>query len=184
MKCVLLMGLAAVAVWSQQLDLSSLDRLESRSKERSIVDLDPEKLRMASGLLPEDASAKLAGMKAIQVRSYQFEKPGQISPADLDGVRSQLKGPKWSRLVDVKEKDEATEIWFFSENGQMGGMAILSVESEELTVVNIVGALDLKSLGKIAGSLGIPDIQSSFGGSSSKTPAASSKAGTGTKDEE
>jgi hypothetical protein len=159
------MSVAAVAAWGQQLDLSSLDKLESRAKERSIIDLDPEKMKMASGLLPEDANVKLAGMKAVHVRSYEFDRPGQVTSSDLDGVRSQLKGPNWSRIIDVKEKDEATEIWFYNEGGKMGGMAILSVEQDELTVVNIVGAVDIKSLGKL-GSLGIPNIESNFGGRS------------------
>jgi hypothetical protein len=179
MKIAILISLAAVAAWSQQLDLSSLDKLEARSKERSIIELDPEKLKMASGLLPPDASTKLAGMKAVHVRSYEFDKPGQVNSSDLDAVRSQLKGPKWSRLIDVREKDEATEVWFYSDNGQMGGMAILSVEPEELTVVNIIGALDLSSLGRIAGTLGIPDIQSNFGARGAKPAVAAPK-----KDEE
>jgi hypothetical protein len=174
MKTAILMSLAAVAAWTQQLDLSSLDRLESRAKERSIIDLDPEKLKMASGLLPEQANAKLAGARAVHVRSYEFDRPGQVTASDLDGVRSQLKGPNWSRIVDVKEKDEATEIWFYSEGGKMGGMAILSVERDELTVVNIVGAIDLKSLGNL-GSLGIPNIQSNLGGGSKPAPAPKPK---------
>jgi hypothetical protein len=183
MRIAVLISLAAMAAWSQQLDQSSLDKLESRSKERSIIDLDPEKLRMASGLLPDDAAAKMAGMKAVHVRNYEFDKPGQVTPSDLDGVRSQLKGPSWSRLVDVKEKDESTEIWFHSENGKMGGLAILSVEKDELTVVNIIGPVDLKSLGML-GKLGIPDIQSNFGGPGQKNPPNNKPAAPKDEDEE
>jgi hypothetical protein len=38
------------------------------------------------------------------------------------------------------------------------GLAVLSAEPKELTVVNIVGPVDLEKLAKLEGNLGIPDL--------------------------
>lgn len=185
MKTIGMLAFAALAGWSQQLDLSSLDKLESRAQERSVVDLDGDKLRLGAGLLAGEGAPKevMAGMKGVFVRTYEFAKAGEFTQADLDGIRNQLKNPKWSRLVDVREKDESTEVWFYNDNGKMGGMAVLAAEAKELTVVNLVGSLDLASLARLSGTLGIPNIQSNLGGSGGKKPATS-KGGTKDDDEE
>ena len=58
----------------------------------------------------------------------------------------------------------------------MRGFVIVAAEARELTVVNIVGDLDLASLGKLTGKFGIPNIQMNSGGGS--------KGGKGSKKEQ
>jgi hypothetical protein len=124
------------------------------------VDLDAERLKLASGLLGDNAGANpakglVAAMQGVFVRTFEFDSPGQYSRTDLDGVRSQLKGPNWARIVDMKDKEESMELWFYSTNGKMGGMAMIASEPKELTVVNIVGPLDLQALGKLMSGMNI-----------------------------
>jgi hypothetical protein len=159
--------LMAACAWGQQLDLSTLDKLASKAKESSVVTLDPDKLKFASGFLSgDDAKGEktknlIASLKGVYVRSFEFAATGAYTQADLDPVRQQLKGPGWSKIIDVKEKDETSEIYFYTA-GDKGGMAIISSEPTELTVVNIVGPVDLKSLAQIGGSFGVPNIRSGF----------------------
>jgi hypothetical protein len=40
----------------------------------------------------------------------------------------------------------------------MGWLAVIAAEKNELTVVNIAGAIRLEDLGKLKGSLGIPGL--------------------------
>ncbi|HYO80504.1 MAG TPA: DUF4252 domain-containing protein [Bryobacteraceae bacterium] len=156
MKCFILLA-AAAAAFGQQIDLSKLEHLASKAKESTNVSLDPEKLKMASGLLGESGDAKnlVLSMQGVHVRTFEFERPGEFSSADLEPIRSQLKGPNWSRIVDVKSKDEAVEIWFYMTNGRMGGMTLIAAEARELSVINIVGALDMQSLGQLTRQLGL-----------------------------
>jgi len=179
--CALVLNLEA-----QQVDLSSLDKLATKAKESSNVTLDAEKLKMVSGFLSDTdgkqkkAQELISGLKGVFVRTFEFEKPGAWTPADLDPVRKQLRAPGWSRVIEVKEQGESTEVYMYKA-GQETALAVIAAEKTELTVVNLVGPLDLKTLGQLGGSFGIPNIQSAFGGSDGKasTPPRTS---TGAKD--
>ena len=43
------------------------------------------------------------------------------------------------------------------ENDQPIGFAILAADAREFTIVNIVGKIDFEDLGKLQGTLGLPD---------------------------
>ena len=86
----------------------------------------------------------MSGLKAINVRVFEFENSGGYTSADIDAIRSQLRGPGWSKMVDVRDGDETAEIYMFAKGKDMGGLTIIAGEKRELTIVNIVGPLDLK----------------------------------------
>ena len=80
--------------------------------------------------------------------------------ADAETVRTKVKADsKWLSLISVKEKGGFTEIMTHKgPNGDIDGFLILSAEPRELTVVNIVGTLDMAKLAKLGGKFGIPKI--------------------------
>ena len=41
-------------------------------------------------------------IKGAIIRSYEFEKEGEYSPADVDAVRSQLRESGWSCIINVR----------------------------------------------------------------------------------
>ena len=41
---------------------------------------------------------------------------------------------------------------------QVGGLAVLVFEARELTVVNIIGPVDLEKLSKLEGQFGVPEL--------------------------
>jgi hypothetical protein len=47
--------------------------------------------------------------------------------------------------------------------GQIGGIAVIATEPKQLTVVNIVGLIDLEKLVKLSGKFGIPSIDVNIG---------------------
>ena len=173
-----LLVLIAAAASAQQLDLSSLDHLASRSRESANVTLDESKLKLASMFLSsEDAGQKQAkdlvtGLKGVYVRTFEFDKAGEYTAADLEPVRRQLTAPGWASIVNVKGREESAEVWLHSKGEALGGMAIIAAEANELVVVNIVGPLDIGSLAKLSGSFGIPNLNM-IGGD--KKPAAPAK---------
>jgi hypothetical protein len=75
-------------------------------------------------------------------------------------VRNQLKAPEWSRIVGIKSggENENIEVWVRNEKGKVTGVAILANEPRHLTVANLVGNIDLKSLSDLGGHFGLPDI--------------------------
>src|SRR3954447_12778716 len=95
----------ATAMSGQQLDLSLLDKLAARAKSSVNVTMDEDKLKFASGFLSNDdpkqstAKSMVGGLKAINVRVFEFESPGQFSVSDLDAIRKQLQSPGWSKMI-------------------------------------------------------------------------------------
>jgi len=162
--------LLAAAACAQQLDLSSLDKLASKASESSTVNLDATKLKIASQFLSSDAQSQdnvknlINGLRGISVRAFEFDGEGAYRMSDLDPIRNQLKAPGWSNIVNVRERNESAEVWLFTKGDVLDGLAIIAAEPDEVTVVNIVGPIDINSLSKLAGSFGIPEIDAGMFG--------------------
>ncbi len=131
----------------------SLDKLAAKAKEKVSVSLDGNMLQFAgnflSGKNSDEAKIKqLTGnLKGLYVRSFEFSKEGEYTDEDLAPVRSQLTSARgWSKIVDVAETGEHTEVYARKEGEKMVGMAVIAGEKTELTVVYIDGPIDLKQL--------------------------------------
>jgi hypothetical protein len=163
-----LLGCSAVAAQQTQtsrLELSSLDHLSAKASQTVEVNLDERLMRIAATAFSDkDADERqvkklIAGVKGIYVKSFEFETDGQITAADVEGIRAQLRGPGWTRLVNVtSKKDGIVEVYLLLNGDQVGGLAVLSSEDRELTVVNIVGPVDLEKLAKLEGQFGVPEL--------------------------
>ena len=173
MITVLVSLLAAPAITLAQgarLQLDHLDRLANLAEEHVNVTIDAEMLKLASGFMKgdgTDASVKemVSGLKGIYVRSFKFGRPNAYSPDDVNVIRKQLAARGWGRMVTTENKREGqlVEIHSWREGDTSGGLAILVVEPAELTVVNIVGTVDLAKLGALQGQFGIPSLSSAPG---------------------
>jgi hypothetical protein len=168
MRFLLLLCLTIGPLLAQDLKLpASLNKLEAKASEVVNITLDGDTLRLAgkflSGGKPDDVRVKnfLAGLKGIYVRSFEFNKEGEYSPDELDAIRSQVRGPGWSRLLGVlsKKDNETCEIYMKVEGDRAAGLVILAAEPKELTVVNIVGAVNLEDLSRMGGHFGIPQVE-------------------------
>jgi hypothetical protein len=139
----------------------SLDKLAAKAKETVNISLDGSMLRLAgnflSGRRTDEAKVKqlTEGLKGLYVRVFEFGEEGLYSDGDVAPLRSQLVTAKgWSKIVDVAEKSERTEVYAKAEADKIVGMAVIAAERRELTVVYVDGPIDLKQLGELVG-LGI-----------------------------
>jgi hypothetical protein len=65
----------------------------------------------------------------------------------------------WVNIIEVKEKGGFTDISILKgPDGKSKGFLIVAAEPREVTVVHLDGPLDLSSLGKLGGVLGIPEF--------------------------
>jgi len=134
--------------------------LAAKAAESTDVNLDGTMLRLASKFLSGDDDAGVRDMVSkldgIYVRSYEFDEDGAYDPALIDGVRRQI-GPEWKRIVTVRSKmRENTEIYTLPRGDSIAGLVVIAAEPRELTIVNIVGAVDLDKLASLEGNFGIP----------------------------
>lgn len=149
-----------------RLQINHLDRFASKAIESINVNMDERLLRLVPPLLskdPEEAKAKelIADLKGIYVKRFEFEAEGVYVDADLAPIRAQLQAPGWSRIVEVRSKREGNnvEVYILTNGGRIDGLAIISFEPRELTVINIVGSVDLDKLRKLEGQFGVPDLE-------------------------
>jgi len=148
-----------------RLQIKNLEKLADKAAEVVDVTLDKPMLELASKFLKnedDDAEARelIKDMKGIYVKSFEFDKEGEYSDADIEPILAQLKGPGWSKLVDVRSKRdrETDEVYIMQQDGKIVGLAVIAAEPKELTIVNIVGPIDLDKLSKLEGHLGVPHL--------------------------
>jgi hypothetical protein len=142
------------------------DKLAAKASDSTEVTLDGALLRQAAKFLSnegDEAQAKkvVAGLKGIYVRSFEFKKAGEYTKEDVDAFRAQIHAPEWQKVVDTHSKEDGEDTEVYLKNGAgdtIEGLTIISAEPKELTLVNIVGTIDLASLGALGGHFGIPDV--------------------------
>jgi hypothetical protein len=165
---VLLLLLAGSAFTARaqgpRLQMDQLDVLANKAADTVDVRLDERLMQTTAKFFSgkEDADIKeaLKGIKGIYVKSFSFEKEGEYSQVDVDSIVSQLHGSAWSKILSVKSKKDGdnVEVYLNMVGEQITGLAVLSIEPKEFTVVNIVGPIDLEKLSKLEGQFGVPDL--------------------------
>ncbi|HEX4166935.1 MAG TPA: DUF4252 domain-containing protein [Bryobacteraceae bacterium] len=167
LSCALLLGLAS-SNWAASNDVKfpvSFGRLSERATESVDVTLDSSMLQLASGFLSQEDQdeahvKKLIGkLRGVYVRSFEFDKEGQYSMADVEAIRDQLKVPTWTRIVGVHSLKGDNSDVFVKKNGDaIAGLVVIATEPKELTVVHIDGAIDPQELSQLSGHMGIPQL--------------------------
>lgn len=177
-RWILLFVLAAEAA-AQDINLLQFDNLKSRASDTVEVNLSESILRMAAGFMSDkdeaDVKKLIGGLKGVYVRSFKFDKEGQYSMAEIEALRTQLKGAGWQSMVDVhssKTGGDNSGIYVRSDGKQMTGLVVLASEPKQLTVVNITGSIDAGQIQGLSGTLGIPNFHAGFNG---KGPGKKSK---------
>jgi hypothetical protein len=152
-------------VQDSRIQMAGLDHLTAKASQTIEVNLDERLMRIAAKVLSDkdederQVKKLVEGLKGVYVKSFQFETDGQYVAADVETIRTQLRGPGWTRLVNVTSKKEGMiEVYLLFNGDQVGGLAVLHTDDRELTVVNIVGPVDLDKLAKLEGQLGIPEL--------------------------
>jgi hypothetical protein len=161
--CLLALPLTAQSI-TPPFPVALEKELAGRASHYTEVSMDKKMLAFASRFLndkeEDDAEAKrlLEKLEGIYVREYDFDKPGQYTPADLQRVRSQFAGSDWSPMVRERSKTggEDTDVYIKMVNGKVQGLFVLDAEPKELDLVYIVGSIDPEELTKLDGNFGIP----------------------------
>lgn len=152
-------GLEALAQ-DARLVLPSFDALAKQASETVDVTLDNHLLQLAGGFVGDDeVKGLLKDLKGIYVRSFEFGADSPFPAAEVDAIRRQLSQGRWNRIVSSRSGDrELSEVFVWMDQAAPGGMAILSTSPHALTIVNLVGRIDLERLRRLEGNFGIPKV--------------------------
>jgi len=143
-----------------KLQLSNLDKLSAKAARVTDVTLDGSLLQFAVNMIQKiDAEDEdvaqlqsiIKNLKGIYIKSFEFDEASQYSKADVDGIRSQLTSPRWSKIIQSIEKrhNEYDEIYVLKNGDKVGGVVILVAEARELTVVNLVGEVPMDKVASL-----------------------------------
>ena len=162
---VVLVATATALAQNPRIQTSQLDALAAKASETVDVNIDGSLMQLAAKFLSskdaDEAKVKelVNGLKGIYVKSFTFENEGAYSEADLEGIRSQLRNSAWNKLVNVNSKKEGSvEVYLMQSGSQVSGLAVLAAAPKEITVVNIVGPVDLEKLSALEGMFGVPEL--------------------------
>ena len=142
-------------------DLSALEEGESFTE----VIIEEHLLRMVAKLAKHEEpelEKVLSGLKLIKVNSFEVN-DGNIGTIKkkFDAVESKLKGGKWDRIVYSKSKYERAYVYILTKDEELiNGLTIATYEIDgEAAFVNIVGDIDLESIGRLSDKFDIPGIE-------------------------
>ena len=161
--------MAASPAVAQQLKLDNLNKLSDAARQVVDVTIDEQLLQLASKFLSSARSADEAeikelvkDLKGVYVKRFEFDTDGKYSTADVDPILKQLRAPGWSRIVGVTSKggdNPNVEVFIMSDANLIKGIAVIASQPRELTVVNVVGPIDVDRLSRLQGQFGIPSLE-------------------------
>lgn len=169
LAALLLGHLALTAAYAQRgrINIDRLNKYESTAVETVDVTLDGSMLQLAASFLsdkkPEEQKIKalIKSLRGLYVKAFEFDQSNAYSNSDLEDLRHQLTSDGWNKLVGVRSRrhGDNVDVYILMENDQIDGLAVIAADPTELTVVNIVGSIDIDKLREIEGQFGIPKLE-------------------------
>jgi hypothetical protein len=151
-----------VAAEAQETDLKQYSgyvnleeiKIPEKAGEVTEITLGPALLKLAAKTSEEgdeNLTKALGGILGIQVKTFEIDsaEAESIQPI-MDKIEANLNRDGWERLIQVKGKNERTVVSIKYDNDKTAGLFIMSVEpGDEASFVNIVGSIDLNTIGNL-----------------------------------
>ena len=141
--------------------------LAERATHVTEVTLDKNMLAFAAKFMDKDkdddkddeaVKDMIRNLKGVYVRDYEFDKDHSYTADELEGLRRYFEGSNWSPMVHERTKGakEGTDVYLKMVNNQVQGLFVLDAEPRELSLVLILGPIDMDKIGALGGNFGIP----------------------------
>ena len=138
--------------------------LAGKASESVDISLDKDMLKTAGSFMGGGKGANdaefaelIKGLDGIYIKVFKFDKPDMYSARDIESMVKQVETQGWKKLLSVRDKGERVEMWL-RDNSVDGGMFFVASEDTELVVINIAGKVDLETLRKLQGRMGVPNL--------------------------
>jgi hypothetical protein len=145
-------------------DFGSFTSLESSSKVTEVI-IDEDLLSALAAISSDEdpnIMAILNGLKLVKANVFEAsEENSSEIKSKINNVDSKLSGTDWKRIVKTKSSDEIANVYIKQNNNkQIVGLVVTSFESSgEAAFVNIVGTIDLATIGKLGNKFNIPHLE-------------------------
>jgi hypothetical protein len=144
-------------------DFGNLEKFETDEEVVEVV-IEEHLLRMVAKMATRDEPElgnMLSGIKLIKVHTFG------VSDANFSELKSVVKNLNktlmnkgWDRIVKTRSKDEVVSVFILTTNEEkIEGLVVTSVEKDgDAAFVNIVGDIDLETIGQLSEKFDIPTI--------------------------
>lgn len=151
-------------------DFAQLKNAESITE----VYLEEPLLKMVAGLAEgkkEGLGDALGGLKLVRVNEFKIPKNELVNmETTIETIDNNLQSKSWDRIIRTNSKGNYTNVYIKKDsNNEFVGLTIISLEkllkggensddSGKATFVNIVGKIDLSTIGKLSEQLHVPGL--------------------------
>jgi hypothetical protein len=170
---VVLAGAAAARAQDELPAPSPIEKkLADRAAHVTEVTLDKNMLAFAGKFMAQDkdddkddkaVKQMIQGLRGVYVRDYEFDKDNSYTAEELEGLRKYITGSDWVPMVHERGRSEKeggkrenSDVYLKMVNGQVQGLFVLDAEDRELSLVLILGPIDMDKIGALGGNFGIP----------------------------
>lgn len=128
------------------------------------VYLDANLLKMVAKIAKEkepEMANLLNGLKLIKVYAYDVSDENESELlSKMESIDKNLSGKNWQRIVKRKSKDETAYVYVHTGNSdKFTGLVVLALDKDgEAAFVNIVGDINLETIGKLSNRFNIPAL--------------------------
>ena len=144
--------------------MKQLQALENKADQMVSVNLEGESLDEGSKLLAirngvsKSVKELVKGLKGVYLRRFWFGGKDSYEEADVEPIKQELRRPGWAPMIEskIRDKNEAVSVYSYTVNDRLAGVAVLSADPKEVTLINIVGPVDLKALSDLGKQMGLP----------------------------
>ena len=135
-------------------DFGDLTKFESSTGVTEVI-LDEELLAALAQISTEEdpnVMEILNGLKLVKANVFEVNESNKSELEEkVKSIDSKLSSSGWKRIVKTKSEDEIANVYIKQNNNkQIVGLVVTSVEKDnEAAFVNIVGTIDLATLGRL-----------------------------------
>lgn len=149
-------------------DFSSLEN----SKGVTEVELGEDLLSVLASISSDEdpnIMSILNGLKLVKANVYEIDDKNKDQLKEkINAVNSKLTNTDWKRIVRTRSEDESANVYIkMNNNKKIIGLVVTSFDDgDEAAFVNIVGTIDLATIGKLGKKFNIPSLNDINGKSS------------------
>lgn len=144
-------------------DFGNLSKFETEDEVTEVL-IEEHLIRMVSkmaGKNEPELSNVLDGIKLIKVNTFGVSDKNYNQLAKIvTDIDKKLINDGWDRIVKTRSKDEVVNVFILTtDEEKIDGLVVTSVEkNDEAAFVNIVGNIDLETIGELSDKFDIPSI--------------------------
>ena len=145
-------------------DFGDFTSIENTTNITEII-LDEDLLSVLASMSDEsdpNIMSILNGIKLVKANVYEISDDNKdLLRKRINEIDSKLTNSNWKRIVKTRSKDEMANVYIKLNNDKkIVGLAVTNFEKDgEAAFVNIVGNIDLATIGKLGKKFGIPQLE-------------------------